>query len=709
MTLKRGKVLKYKVGADVGGTFTDFLLVDEAGNTEVYKTPSTPADPSIGVMNGLKEMAESRGTKLADFLPNVTAIIHGTTVTTNAVLTGSYAKTGFITVKGFRDYLNERRGMKRNIYTPKESPPIPIVPRYLIQCVDGRIDCEGKEFMALNEADVYNAIGVFKKEKVEAIAVSLFFSFLNPVHELRVKEIIKRELPDVYVCVSHEVLPQVRIYERASTTVFNACVGPLLRSYIESLTKKLRENGFKGELLLMQSNGGIMSPEVAMDHAVSTLLSGPAGGPEAGLFYAEIHGIRNIITADMGGTSFDSCLIRNGKPEITTENDVGEYRIAVPSLAVHSIGAGGGSIAWIDPRGIVQVGPESAGANPGPACYGLGGTRPTVTDANLALGYLNADYFLGGRMKIYPDKAEKAIREKIADPLGLSIPEAARGIYTVVNLKMAQGIKTASISKGYDPRGCVLIIAGGAGPVHACDIAKELEMELILIPKGSSIFCATGMLISNLRHNYVRSYYSVIKEGVDVEAINSLLKEMREEGRTTLKREGVSPDKVTFIFSADLRYEAQLNEIEVPIPFSNEYFSMNELPQLQKTFNKKHDDLYGYSLPGTDLELLSLRLKAEGITEKPKFREMPYIGKDASSAVKTLREIYYDKELLRVPIYDGTRIGHGNMLSGPAIIEEPTTTIFVTPGFNLTCDNYGNYILYPKSFNLDEVIKKLRE
>jgi len=709
LTLERGEMMRYKIGVDVGGTFTDFLLVDEGGNTEVYKVPSTPRDPAIGVMNGLNEMVESKSTKLADFLPNVTTIVHGTTVTTNAVLTGSYAKTGFITVKGFRDYLNERRGMKRNIYTPKESPPTPIVPRYLIQCVDGRIDCEGNEFIPLNEDDVYKAIEVFEKENVEAIAVSLFFSFVNPAHELRVKEIIEKEMPDVYVSVSHEVLPQVRIYERASTTVFNASVGPLLRSYIASLTGKLRENGFKGTLLIMQSNGGVMSPEVAIDHAVSTLLSGPAGGPEAALFYGEVHGLRNIITGDMGGTSFDACLIRDGKPEITTENEVGEYRIAVPSLAVHSIGAGGGSVAWVDPRGILQIGPESAGATPGPACYGLGGTKPTVTDADLALGYLNADYFLGGKMKIYPDKAEKAIKEKVADPLDLSILEAAQGIYTVVNLNMAQGIRTASISKGYDPRACVLVIAGGAGPVHACDIAKELGMQLILIPQVSSIFCATGMLISNLRHDYVRSYYALIKEGfVKVENINSLLKEMEEEGRVTLENERVPPDKVTFIYSGELRYEAQLNEIEVPIPLANGCFSMNELPQLQRGFNKRHDELYGYSLPDSDLEVVSLRVKAEGITEKPRFKEMPYMGKDASSAVKTIRKIYYNKDFLRVPIYDGSMVGHGNVVPGTAILEMPTTTIFVTPDFDLTCDNYGNYLLHPKGINLDKVINKLK-
>lgn len=701
--------MRYRLGIDVGGTFTDFLLVDEEGNSEVYKVLSTPPDPSMGTMNGLEEMAAEKGVKLADFLSQVGLIVHGTTITTNAVLTGTYARTGFITVKGFRDYLNERRGMKRTLYTPKESPPTPIVPRYLIRGVEGRLDCEGKEFIPLNEADIYEAIEVFKKEKVEAIAVSLFFSFLDPSHELRVKEIIEKEMPGVYVCLSHQVLPQVRIYERASTTVFNACVGPSLRAYITNLTEKLRENGFKGVLLLMQSNGGVMSPEVAMDFAVNTLLSGPAGGPRAGSFYAKIHNIADLITVDMGGTSFDSCLIRGGEPEITVENEVGEYRTAVPSLAIHTIGAGGGSIAWLD-GGILKVGPQSAGAFPGPACYGLGGEEPTVSDADLMLGYLNADYFLGGKMEVYPDKAEKAVKEKIAQPLALDAVRAAYGIYTIVNTNMAQGVRVASIARGYDPRACLLVIAGGAGPVHACDIAKELDMQLMLVPKVSSVFCASGMLMSDLRHDFVRVYYALMKEEhVDISLINSLLTEMKDEGLATLKKEGVPPDKMTVTYTADLKYEAQLNEIEISLPLTNGAFTIDELSRLQQAFDDKHDALYGYNLPGTSLEVVCFRVKAEGLTEKPKFKELPYMGENASPAAKGQRKIFYEEGFITVPIYDGTRMGHGNRISGPAIIEEPTTTVFITPDFQLTCDKYGNYLVHPKGSSLEETISRLRK
>ncbi len=703
--------MRYNVGIDVGGTFTDFLVVDEEGNVRIYKTPSTPRDPAIGTMKGLEEIAAETGeATLWDFLSQLDTIVHGTTITTNAVLTGTYAKTGFVTTKGFRDYLNERRKEKWTIYNSKESPPPPIVPRDLIQGVEGRIDCEGKEFIPLKEEDAYTAAEVFRKKKVEAIAVNFFFSFFNPSHERRVREILEKELPGVYVCLASDVLPQVRIYERASTTVFNACVGPALRAYIASLLEKLEGNGFKGVLLLMQSNGGVMSPEVAMDFAVNTLLSGPAGGPKAGMFYANIHGINDIITVDMGGTSFDACVVRNGKPEITSENRVAGYVTAVPSLAIHTIGAGGGSIAHIDPGGILRVGPESAGAEPGPACYGIGGEEPTVTDANLILGYLNPDYFLGGRMKIYPDKAEEAIKKKVAQPLGLDAFRTAYGIYKVVNTNMAQGVRVASVARGYDPRESMLVVAGGAGPVHACDIAKELEMPLILVPKASSVFCSFGMLASDLRHDFVSVCYMLMKEeSIDLGMINSRYKQLKARGLATLKRENIPPERMQFTYSCDLRYEGQINEIEISTPLSpDETFTHNELPLLQEAFDRQHDVLYGYNLPGSLLELICLRVVAEGITRKPSFRETPFVGEDASAAIKGRREIYYEGESIMVPIYDGPKMGYGNKISGPAIVEEPATTIFLTPDFELVCDRYSNYFIYSRGTSLEGSISKVR-
>jgi len=700
--------MAYKLGIDVGGTFTDFLSVDEKGNIKISKVGSTPATPAEAVIKGIEKLAEP-GMRLKDFLSQVDLIVHGTTITTNAVITGQYAKTGYVTTKGFRDLLNERRGIKRNAFTAKEAPPPPIVPRSLIQCVEERIDCEGKEFIPLKEEDVYAAAEVFKRDKIEAIAVNLIFSFLNPSHEQRVKEILSQELPGVYICLSSEVLPQIRVYERGSTTVFNACVGPALRNYVTDLQARLKAGGFNGTLLLMQSNGGVMSPEVAVDFAANTLLSGPASGPVAGIYYADMHNVKNIVTVDMGGTSFDSCLILNQEPEITVENEVAEYRMALPSLAIHAIGAGGGSIAWVDPGGVLQVGPHSAGAVPGPACYGIGGEEPAVTDADLVLGYLNPDYFLSGESKLYPDKAKAAIKEKVADKLRLDVLGAAYGIYRVVNSNMADGVRVASVSRGADPRDCILVVAGGAGPVHACPIADELEMKLILIPKSSSVFCASGMLITDLRHDLVSVAYMLMREGdIDIDLINSQYKEMRDKGKALLEAEKIPAQNMRFTYSCDLRYEGQFNEIETPMPLSSdETFTIDALPSLQNAFDQRHDVLYGYSLPDSLMELVSLRVRAEGITEKPSFKETPFAGEEASGAIKERREIYYEGKTFTVPIYDGNKMANGNKLSGPAIIEEPTTTIVVAPNYQLTCDRHSNYLLYRQEENLEEVIGKL--
>jgi N-methylhydantoinase A len=695
--------MKYKIGVDVGGTFTDFLLVDEEGRSEVYKVPSTPTDPSIGFMAGIEEMAEAKGMAMNDFLAGVTAIVHGTTITTNAVLTGNYAKTGLLTTKGHRDWLQTRRGLKPSCYDPKEDPPEPIVPRRLRRVAEERIDCEGNVFVPLNEEDVSAAAEFFRKEKVDAVAVNFLFSFVNAAHEEKAYEILTRELPGVYVSLSSKVLPQIRVYERGSTTIFNAAVGPVLRNYAKSLVERLAESGFKGILLIMQSNGGMMSPEVAMDFAVNTLMSGPAAGPMAGMFFGDIHGCQDIITVDMGGTSFDSCLIRNREPEITTELEVAHFKMAAPSIAIHAIGAGGGSIAWIDPGGIFRVGPQSAGADPGPACYNMGGTEPTVTDGDLLCGYLNTDYFLGGKMKLHPELARNAVTEKIAEKLGIDLYEAAYGIYKIANSNMAQGVRLASVNKGYDPRVCLLVTAGGAGPVHACDIAKELEMPLILIPKTSSVFCASGMLISDLRHDFVRATHMILlPEHLGVDVINDRFDEMRKEANEVLEREGIPPEARKFTYSADIRYEAQFNEIETPVPLKGDQFTRDELPVLQGAFNERHDTLYGYSLSGHTQELISLRLTAWGIVEKPSFAEAPFAGEDATVAVKGTREIYYEGERFEVPIYAGPKMGYGNKISGPAILEEPTTTIVLTPDWQLTCDSLNNYLLYRQDVDLQE-------
>jgi len=700
--------MRFKIGIDVGGTFTDFLLCDDQGNYEVFKVLSTPHDPAIGVRNGIGEMAKQKDMSMEDFLGSVDAIIHGTTITTNVALTGKGAKTAFITTKGFRDVLNMRRGLKDRQYDSRYSPPPPLVKRRHIFTVEERIDCEGNEAVPLHEGDVNNAIEKIKKAELESIGVSTLFSFYDPSHEQRIAEMLKEAFPEMYISLSTEILPQVRVYERHSTVALNAYVGPPLKRYLESALQWLNENNFKGTLLIMQSNGGVMSPEVAMRFAVNTLLSGPAGGPVAGLYYGSIHDLKDIITIDMGGTSFDACLIHKGVPHVTTEGEIGGYRNALPSLDIVTIGAGGGSIAWVDPSGLLQVGPQSAGASPGPACYGLGGEDPTSTDADLLLGYLDSEYFHGGDMKLDAKAAEKAVKEKVADKLGLGVIEAAEGIYQIINSNMAAGVNIVSVARGYDPREFALVVAGGAGPIHAGMIAKDLKIPLMIIPSGSSVFCASGMLMSDLKHDYVRSY-TVETEKIELDFLNKVCQEIRKEGRETLIREGIPEERISCQFTADLRYVAQFNEVEVPLSMSAEgEIRKSDIPSMLQAFHEKHDELYGYSLPQAETELINVRLTTLGTTEKPVFHESPSRGKDASAALKKERKARFEGRFIDVPVYDGLNMGHGNVVYGPSIIEEPTTTIIVTPDYDVAMDAYDNYIMYQKGVKVEELIDALR-
>jgi N-methylhydantoinase A len=695
-----------KIGIDVGGTFTDFLLIDEDGKTEVYKVLTTPYDPSEGVFEGLNNMAENHSLSLKEFLENVDLIVHGTTITTNAVITGEGAKTGFITTKGFRDCLNLRRGMRKDQYNPKQSPPSPIVPRHLVIPVEERIDVDGKEVTPLNKEDVLQAVELLEKSGVESVGVSFLFSFFNPSHEKEVKNTLLERLPNLYISLSSEVLPQVRVYERNSTTALNAYVAPVLSRYLKSLQERLHEHNFRGVLLIMQSNGGVMSPEFAMRFAVNTLMSGPAGGPVAGLFYTSNHGLNNLITIDMGGTSFDVSMVYDGAPTITKENEISGHFVGVPMIDIHSIGAGGGSIAWIDAGGILRVGPKSAGADPGPICYGKGGEEPTVTDSNLLLGYLDREYFFGGRIKLDVEKTEKLMKERIADPLGLSVEESSYGVYRVVNSNMADAIRVVTVQRGYDPREFALVVAGGAGPLHAGMIAEELEIPLIIIPRESSVFCATGMLISDLRHDYVRTYSAGI-ENIHLDTINDLFSEMRASGIKTLKQEGINEKDIQINYSVDMRYVGQFNEVEVPITVESR-MSSETLQEMVDRFHELHDTLYGYSMAGAPVETINLRVSALGKTTKPQFQTMAYGGEDPSEALKSTREVFLEGERIEVRVYDGLKLTNGNLIEGPGIIEQPTTTILVPSSYDLMCDSYGNYVLYPKGEDIKDLIERFR-
>jgi N-methylhydantoinase A len=693
---RREPAPRYRIGIDVGGTFTDFLLAGPHGLTAVHKELSTPADPSEAVLAGLAALARGQGLEPAQFLRRVALIVHGTTVTTNAVLTGRTARTGLVTTKGFRDALEMRRGVREEMYDNRWHAPAPLVPRWLRLPVAERIGPAGEVIAPLDAAGAEQALAQLREAGVEAVAICFLHAHANPAHERSAAALARRALPQAYVSVSSEVLPQVRFYERVSTTVFNAAVGPILARYLASLTRRLDEAGFGGTLLVMQSNGGVGSPAEVVRRAAATLLSGPAAAPAAGLACLASSGERSFISVDMGGTSFDAALVRDGAPEVTSAGTVNRYALALPAMEIHTIGAGGGSIGWIDEGGLLRMGPQSAGADPGPACYGRGGTEPTCTDANLVLGYLSADYFAGGRMRLDAAAARRAIEERIARPLGLSLAQAAHGMLHVINVNMASAIREISVKKGYDPREFPLLCAGGAGPLHAAAIAAELGIRRVIVPRDASIFCASGMLRSDLRHDYVRSCAQTLgARGEGGARVREAAREMLAEADRALAAEGVPRARRRMRFLMDLRYSGQYHEVTVEVP--REAVLRADWNAVRERFHDRHDRLYGYCLrqEGTAVELLNVRLAATGITPKPVLAREPRARAEARGALKGRRPAYLPekKGYREVPVYDGDRLRRGNRLAGPAIIECANTTIVVPAGWRAEYDALGNCIL----------------
>ncbi|MEI7450122.1 MAG: hydantoinase/oxoprolinase family protein [Desulfomonile sp.] len=699
--------MNFKIGIDVGGTFTDFLLTGSDGQSRTYKVLSTPKDPSNATMQGISEMAQDEAISLKDFLASVDVIVHGTTVTTNAVLTYSGARTGLVTTKGVRDALEMRRGIREEQYNNRYTNVVPLVPRNMRRPISGRLDYAGKEVIPLEEHEIRAEAQFFVKEGVEAVAICFMNSFANRDHEERAARIVREMMPDAYLSVSAEVLPSIRFYDRVSTTVLNAYVGPILRKYLASLVKKLDDAGFPNILLIMQSNGGVISPKFAMDHAAVTLLSGPAGGPVAGIVYAGIQDYRDCITMDMGGTSFDCALIKDAVPFTTSVGEINRLRLALPMLNVVTIGAGGGSIGWIDEGGLLRMGPQSASSDPGPACYGLGGQEPTCTDADLVLGYLDPDFFAGGRMPLHRNLAEKAIEEKIAKRMGYDLFEAAAGMYHVINVNMAAAVREVAVKHGQDPRDFPLVVAGGAGPNHSCMIALELENPVLIVPRESSIFCAAGMLMSDLKHNFVRTY-AVNLNDADPQIFGRLFDEMKREGKQLLISEGMRESDVEYRYSLDLRYVKQYHEVEVEV--TAQEVDRFDIEAMARRFHPAHNALYGYSLEdqGTPVELINMRLVCIGKTEKPEFQRQEYSGEDPSRAYKRDRRIYLplQKTFREVGVFDGPALQFGNRVEGPAIIEQVNTTTFVAPEFNVLTDRYGSFTMYLKSLE-DDVKRRI--
>ena len=558
----------WKIGIDVGGTFTDFIVSGDGQETLIHKVLSTPQDPSLAVLAGLQEIAPMLmpHAEFREFVASIDTIVHGTTVATNTTLTHTGARSALITTSGVRDALEMRRGIRERQYDNRFTNVKPLVPRYLRVGVGGRLDRNGVEVEPLSLDDIRRAIALFKQEKIEAVSICFMNAFANPAHERAAEELVRKELPNAYLTVSTKLLPTIRFYERVSTTVLNSYVGPKLNHYLYQLVTALKQVGFDGVLLIMQSNGGVMSPEVAREKAALTLLSGPAGGPGAGLFYARALGGDRCITTDMGGTSFEAS-VAIGTPATVTDGEIARHKIALPMLDIHTIGAGGGSIAWLDDGGLLRMGPQSAGAAPGPACYGKGGTLPTTTDANLVLGYLDPDYFAGAKMQLDTEAARRAIESKIATPMGLTVEAAAAGMYRVACNNMAQGVREVTIKRGYDPREFPLVAAGGAGPIHSCLICNELEIPLQIVPRSSSVLCAFGMLLSELKHDFLRTFFARLDK-LDWRRLGAMLAEMKREGEQVLAEERIAPAQRRYGVQFDCRYLKQYHEVSFDVPLA---------------------------------------------------------------------------------------------------------------------------------------------
>lgn len=692
----------YTVGVDVGGTFTDFVLAETGkGFRRQHKTPSVPSDPAQGILTGLSELAELENLESEEFFGQIDFIVHGTTVATNAVLTGSGVRTGLLTTEGVRDILEMRRGIRsrKHLYDNKYTAPEPLVPRDRRLGVPERIDLNGKIVRDLDEDALRHAVKLLVNDGIEALAVCFMHSYTNPEHEKRAREIIEEEAPNLFLSISSEVLPQVRLYPRVSTTVMNAYLGPIVERYMAEIISRLASHGFTGVLMVMQSNGGITHPENVAHLPATITMSGPAAGPVAAYEYVRRQGWSDCTLMDMGGTSFDASLVLNGEVQITREGEINRQMIALPTTHVHTIGSGGGSIAWID-NGMLQVGPRSAGAMPGPVAYDQGGTEPTVTDANIVLGYLDPDYFLGGRKKLRGDLSEAAIAKNVATPLGIDVLEAAAGIYELVNLQMSAGTKNVSVERGYDPREFPMIVAGGAGPIHSGMIAHELEIPVVIIPKQSSVLCASGMLVADLRHDFVRGFASRLS-AMDLDYAAQLVAEMVRDGSALLEGEGVPESNREYVVSADVRYPGQHHEVTVNFEVADiDPSDAKRANRIAELFHTSHEQLYGFAQQEEDVELLSLRVAAVGKRDA--------ISLDVSSVAEAnvqtpkgtrFAYLHSEKKKVEIPVYDGSTLQSSFVIEGPAIIEEPTTTIFVPEYFDIELHPSGSYLMLAKGFD----------
>ena len=684
----------YRLGIDAGGTFTDFVIADrDSGQVRLFKALSTPSDPTKAIENGLKLISENLGVPAADIVSNCDLCINGTTVGLNALITHRGGKTGLICTAGHEDSIEIRNGHKEDgfRYDPEYPAATMLVPRYLRKGVRERVLSDGSVRTPMQEEDVRAACELFLKEGIETVAISFVWSVLNTAHERRAAEIVREMMPDAILTVGSELYPQIREYTRTSTAVVNAYLAPVMRKYVAAVDAYFRSLGAKQPVRYFQSNGGLAIGQVMTDRSVYAINSGPASAPQAGLYVAAPFKKKNVITVDMGGTSFDITLTKDGQTNLNKNIDFLRYRIGVPMIQVETLGAGGGSIGWIDSLGIIQVGPQSAGSEPGPACYGQGGTEPATSDANLVLGYLNPDGLLGGKLPLDLAKARKAMA-KVADPLGLSIEQAAYGMFTIVNNNMVNGIRRVSVERGYDPRDFVLVGAGGATAAHITALAREMGIDTIILPKLASGLCAFGQIISDVKYNYMATAPARLDNAAAYKRIDKLFKEIEKQGVRHLEKDGFTKDRIAIKRSLDMRYVGQVHECTVDIGT----FEINTktIDQVKDAFHKRHEELYTYSERHNPVEVVNIESTVYGLIDKPK---APRLAKGAAAdrALKGHRKAIFsaDGKQVKTPIYDGEKLGAGATIKGPAIIEEVTTTIVIEPGWTAKLDASGSYLI----------------
>ncbi len=677
-----------RFGVDTGGTFTDVCAYDDAdGHVHVHKVSSTPDDPGRAIVQGVTELLG----KLDRRIDEVTYFAHGTTVGTNALLTNTGVPTGLITTKGFRDLLELGRGRRPDMYDPQADKPLPLVPRHLRLEVSERLRHDGTVLVPLDEDEARLRIRQLRDAGVRAIAVCFLYSYLDAGHERRVAELIAEEYPEAYISLSSTVLPEFREYERLSTVVTNAYAGPVVYGYLSRLRRTLAELGLKPEPQVTQSNGGVIPFGMAEQVPVRLVLSGPSTGVVGAAEICSAAGFPDIITFDMGGTSSDISLVQHGEPHVTAGMELDGRPIRSPMLDIHTVGAGGGSIAWLDSGGHLRAGPQSAGAHPGPACYGIG-SQPTVTDANVVLHLLNPEYLLNGQMKISEDAAQAALA-RLGEPLGLAVHEVALGVLRVVTANMARAIRVVSVQRGYDPRDYALVPFGGAGPLHASRLARELGITTVVVPEIPGAQSAMGLLMTDVRTDFMRTQITAL-DTERPEAIAEVLAELEAQAAQWFAAEGTPAGEQSLVRRLEMRYRGQ--NFELPIDLPGEHgLDGAALDQVIASFHRVHERVYGFSSDSDPIEIVTFRVQAVGRADRLELVASAPDGESSDDALVGEREVFWSTAFgfRACPVYDRGRLRPGNQLAGPAIVEQMDTTTVLLPGDSCVMDEYRNLVI----------------